>query len=175
MCSLPPSEWRKYINHTSDDIDSISTDFGPYNCDDAIYVDIASSSVYVGALVGYILFSFYSDNFGRRITLMLAWGIATIGNLVILFSQNLVTVAIGLFLLGAGADAAINMCFSFLGEVVEDKTRQKYSVILQPWFAIGACCVTTSFVFIHNWKLVVLILLVIPSIVLMFFVVMYIE
>lgn len=79
---------------------------------------MASSSVYVGALIGYVLFSFYADNYGRRITLMLAFGLATLGTLILLFSQNLVTASIGLFLLGAGADASINMCFNFLGEVV---------------------------------------------------------
>lgn len=47
--------------------------------------------------------------------MMLAWGIATIGGLLMLFSVNLVMVSIGLFLLGAGADAAVNMCFNFLG------------------------------------------------------------
>ena len=78
-------------------------------------MDLAASSVYFGALVGYLLFSFYSDNFGRRITMIIAFGIATIGSLIILFSVGLVTVSIGLFLLGAGADASINMCFNFLG------------------------------------------------------------
>ena len=69
----------------------------------------------MGALVGYIIFSFYSDNYGRRITMLIAWGIATVGSLIILFSQNLVMVSIGMFMLGAGADASINMCFNFLG------------------------------------------------------------
>jgi hypothetical protein len=83
-------------------------------------------------------------------------------------------VAVGMFLLGAGADASVNMCFNFLGEVVEDNTRQKFSVILQPWFAIGACLVTTCFIFIHNWKIVILLLLVIPSVIIFFFVIIYI-
>lgn len=65
-----------------------------------------------------MLFSFYSDNYGRRITLLLAWGLAVIGTLLLLFSENLIMVAIGMFLLGAGADASVNMCFNFLGEVV---------------------------------------------------------
>lgn len=163
------------MNHTKDDIDSISTSFDHYLCDDAIYINLASSSVYVGALVGYIVFSFYSDNFGRRLTMLIAWGLATAGSLLVLFSVGLVMVSIGMFMLGAGADASINMCFNFLGEVVEDRTRQKYSVILQPWFAIGACLVTTLFIFIQNWKIVFLILVVVPCVVLMFFIVIYIE
>jgi hypothetical protein len=50
--------------------------------------------------------------------MILAWGLATLGTLILLFSQNLPMVACGFFLLGAGADAAVNMCFNFLGEVV---------------------------------------------------------
>lgn len=138
-------------------------------------MDLASTSVYVGALIGYIVFSFYSDNHGRRVTLILAWSFATAGNLLILFSQNLVMVAIGLFMLGSGGGSAVNMCFNFLGEVVEDKTRQRYSVILQPWFALGACLVTTFFIFINSWKFVVLILLVIPSIILLIAIFIYVE
>ena len=65
--------------------------------------------------MGYLLFSFYADNYGRRITFVIAWAIATLGTLILLFSANLAMVGIGLFMLGAGADAAINMCFNFLG------------------------------------------------------------
>jgi MFS family permease len=74
--------------------------------------------LYFGAFVGYILFSFYSDNYGRRIALLVAFSIATIGTIIMVCSFNLPVVALGLFLLGAGADAAINMTFNYLGEVV---------------------------------------------------------
>jgi hypothetical protein len=47
--------------------------------------------------------------------MLIAWGIATLGSFIIIFSQNLLTVSIGLFFLGAGSDASINMCFNFLG------------------------------------------------------------
>jgi MFS family permease len=78
-------------------------------------VDITNSSLYFGALVGYILFSFYSDNYGRRIAMLIAFGIATLGAIIMSVSMSLPLVAVGLFLLGAGADASINMCFNFLG------------------------------------------------------------
>ena len=97
-------------------MDTISTELGDgLYCDDAIYIDLTSSAVYVGALVGYLTFSFYSDNFGLRKTLLIVWGLATIGSFILLFSQNLIMVAIGFFCIGAGADAAVNMCFNFLG------------------------------------------------------------
>lgn len=87
-------------------------------CDDTIYIDITTSSTYVGAFVGYIFFSFFADNFGRKTTLALTWSVATAGTFILLFSQNLWMAGIGLFMIGSGGDAAVNMCFNFLGEVV---------------------------------------------------------
>lgn len=82
---------------------------------------------------------------------------------------------IGLFMIGSGGDAAVNMCFNFLGEVVEDETRQKFSVIMQPWFAFGACVLTATFIFVDNWSIAVAILLTGPSSILLFFIIIYIE
>lgn len=158
-----------------DHIQSISTEIGKYFCDDEFYLDITQSSVYFGAFVGYLGFSFFSDNFGRRKTLVLSWAIATIGCAIFLFSQNLPMVAIGLFMIGGGSDAAVNMCFNFLGEVVEFNTRQRYSVILQFAFPLGAIILTTAFVWIHDWQLVTIIFLMIPSAIIMFFIATYVE
>ena len=46
---------------------------------------------------------------------------------------------------------------------------------MQPWFAVGACVLTTAFIWIENWRIVVAILLTAPSCVLLFFVIFYIE
>lgn len=107
--------------------------------------------------------------------MIIVWVIACIGSLVMLFSVNLVMVSFGLFLLGAGSDAAITLTLNIMGEVVDNEVRQKYSVILQPWFAIGACIVTTAFIFITNWKILLLIFVVIPCFVILFFVLVYLE
>ena len=74
-----------------------------------------------------------------------------------------------MFLLGAGSDASINMCFYFLGEVVEGKTRQKYSVLIQPWFATGALVMTFLFYIIKNWRIVCIIIIAGPSLIVMIF------
>ena len=80
-----------------------------------------------------------------------------------------------MFLLGAGSDASINLCFYFLGEVVESKTRQKYSILIQPWFATGALVITFVFYLIKNWRIVCIITITGPSVALMIFVFFYIE
>lgn len=82
---------------------------------------------------------------------------------------------IGLFMIGGGSDAAVNVCFNFFGEVVEFNTRQKYSVILQFSFPFGVIVITTAFLWIHDWQIVTLIFLVIPSTVAMIFIFIYIE
>ena len=84
-------------------------------------------------------------------------------------------VAVGLFLIGAGADAAINMCFNFLGEVVEYEVRQKYSIILQVAFPLGACILTLAFIWIKDWQLAALLLIVIPSVIGLLWIAMYVE
>lgn len=57
---------------------------------------------------------------------------------------------------------------------MEDSTRQKYSVFLQPWFATGAVLVTTLFLFINSWRVVCIILLAVPSAAVLLFIIFYV-
>lgn len=84
-------------------------------------------------------------------------------------------VAIGLFLSGCGSDAAINICFFFFGEVVGDKKRQKYSVIVQIFFTVGALIVTLFFYLIDNWRIVWCFLVAAPAIIELILLYSYIE
>jgi len=67
----------------------------------------------LGAFVGYIVLSFYSDNFGRKSGIILSWGICTVGTILVAVSLNIYMVAAGLFLSGCGSDAAINISLFF--------------------------------------------------------------
>lgn len=73
---------------------------------------------YLGAFVGYVIISFFSDNFGRKTSMAIAWATTTIGTVLVACSVNIYMAVIGLFLSGAGGDASINICFFFFGEVV---------------------------------------------------------
>jgi hypothetical protein len=53
--------------------------------------------------------------------------------------------AVGFFLSGFGSDASINICLFFFGETVGTKKRQKYSIIVQIYFALGALIATFFF------------------------------
>lgn len=74
-------------------------------------------------------------------------------------------VAAGLFMCGCGCDAGINICFFFFGEVVGDEKRQKYSVIVQVFFCLGAMIITLFFYLISEWRINWIILVAAPSVI----------
>ena len=122
------------------------------------------SCVYFGAFVGYIAISFFSDNFGRRSSILVSWFICTIGAIIVALSPNIYMIAVGMFFCGCGCDAGINICFFFFGEVVGDEKRQKYSVIVQIFFCLGAMVTTLFFYLINSWRLNWIILVAGPSV-----------
>lgn len=128
-------------------------------------IDVVSSFTYFGAFIGYIVISFFSDNFGRRNSILVSWGITVLGTIIVAFSFNVYMVAAGLFLCGCGSDAGINICFFFFGEVVGDEKRQKYSVFVQIFFCIGAMVITLFFYLISDWRINWIILVGVPSII----------
>lgn len=59
-------------------------------------------SLFIGIFVGFIVFSYFSDNFGRRKAMILTWITALTGILLICYSRSLIIASIGLFLAGSG-------------------------------------------------------------------------
>lgn len=148
---------------------------GQYYCEDEIYLDLAKSSVYLGSFIGFLLFSFFTDNFGRRKSILLSLGTCALGNLVLTLSPNLVIASLGLVLSGAGGNASINITFYFMGETVQNEKRQKYSVLVQAAFTVGAILVTALYMIVPNWRIVSIILVAIPSFASLFLVLIYVE
>jgi OCT family organic cation transporter-like MFS transporter 4/5 len=83
-------------------------------------VDALSSFVYFGAFIGYLIISFFADNWGRWNSLMIGWFSVTVGAIVVCCSVNIYMAAIGMFLCGFGSDVSVNIAFFFFGEVVGD-------------------------------------------------------
>lgn len=96
----------------------MATDYGPFMCEDEFYLDLLRSCPYFGSFLGYILFSYISDNFGRRTTMSMSLGVATLGTILISTGFNLGMVAVGVILGGAGINVSAGMVFYFLGETV---------------------------------------------------------
>ena len=134
-----------------------------------------SSCTYFGAFIGYIAISFFSDNFGRKSSMVVSWGICTLGTVIVACSVNIYMVAVGLFFSGCGCDAAINICFFFFGEVVGDERRQKYSVFVQIFFTLGAMIITFFFSVIDSWRINWICLVTVPAIIELLLLIFYIE
>jgi OCT family organic cation transporter-like MFS transporter 4/5 len=58
--------------------------------------------LFIGNVFGFIFFTFFADNFGRRFTLIMTLMIANIGIFLIVFSSSIDILSLGLFLAGAG-------------------------------------------------------------------------
>ena len=129
---------------------------------------------YVGAFIGLIVFSFFSDNYGRKKSIIISWIIFTFGTILIVLSEELVLGGIAMFLIGVGS-ASMFMCFHILHEILSTRTRQKYQILIQGFSSVGALLITLFFYLIKNWVIVCLILLVFPSILLLVFIFFNIE
>lgn len=111
-------------------------------CDDEFYLNLYSTFAYFGALVGYLVISIFSDNWGRRKTFILSWGITCLGAILLLFSNSILMAGIGLFFAGLGSDSALNITMVIVIEVYESDLCQKIQTAIQGCFTFGALFVT---------------------------------
>jgi len=82
-------------------------------------LDLFASSPYFGALIGFIFVTFFSDNYGRRKTVIAAWSLGAFGCLLIILSKFTETIwlaILGLVLLGFGTDSVTIVTGSILSE-----------------------------------------------------------
>jgi len=78
-------------------------------------LDIIKSCPYFGSFLAFLFFSYISDNFGRRTTMMMSLSVATFGSLLIVLGYNLTMVAIGVICAGGGINVSAGIVFYFLG------------------------------------------------------------
>ncbi len=53
--------------------------------------------------------------------------------------------------------------------------RQKYSILVQAAYTIAAMVQTALYMLIGNWRIITIILAAIPSVILLFFFILYVE
>jgi MFS family permease len=136
---------------------------------------IATGCTYLGATLGFLVVSFLVDNYGRKLALLISWGICTVGSIVVVFDSNIILVSIGLFLSGFGCDAANNITFLFFCETLNNQKRQRYSIIVQVFFTVGGLVCTTLFFLINDWRIVWSLLVVFPAVIEFFLLLCYVE
>jgi MFS family permease len=80
-------------------------------------LDIVKSSPYFGSFLGYSIFSYLSNSYGRRPTMILSLGMASLGGLIVSVGYNLIMITIGVVMTGAGISVSASMVFYFLGRL----------------------------------------------------------
>ena len=58
--------------------------------------------LYIGTFAGYIIFLFFTDNFGRKFALVMTWSVTMIGIFLLCIAPNMSIANIGLFFAGMG-------------------------------------------------------------------------
>lgn len=107
--------------------------------------------------------------------MLLSMGLGTLGSIVVALGFNIEMIAIGMIMCGAGINVSGGMLFYFLNEAVENIKRQKYSIMIQIGYNIAAIIMTGLYYFIGNWRIIFIIISMIPAVVAFFFFVIYIE
>jgi OCT family organic cation transporter-like MFS transporter 4/5 len=70
--------------------------------------------VFVGSLAGFFVIPYIADNWGRKISIRVSWGIGTLGVLVVALADSANMIGLGYFFAGFGTNPAITLCFSFI-------------------------------------------------------------
>jgi OCT family organic cation transporter-like MFS transporter 4/5 len=122
-------------------------------------VTILESLVYIGSLIGFFLFPYLADNWGRKKAMHISWACCTLGVVLLATASEVSMVAIGQFLAGFGGNPAITLDYSFINEQSLGKSRQYFSVGIQISLAIAEALLGPVFYGIPNWRTVAYILL----------------
>jgi MFS family permease len=115
--------------------------------------------------MGYLIMSHVADNYGRKKGELIAWGICIAGEVVSIFSFNLVTIGVGGFLLGFGSNGAINVHYSFFKELITGKTRERMIIAVQLAFSLGISLISLLSYLIDDWKYTMGFFILIPSLI----------
>lgn len=116
----------------------------------AIFISI----FYFGSLIGFFIIPSIADNFGRRLAMVISWGIYGFGILLIAISMHPAMIGAGEFIAGFGCNPAITLCYSFLNEQCLRDSRQKYGVGIQVFIALGECVIGFLFLPAITWRYV---------------------
>ena len=65
--------------------------------------------------MGYIVFLYFTDNYGRKMSIVMTWTVTTVGITILCSSVHISMAVIGLFLAGAGCESAIRISMAVLG------------------------------------------------------------
>ena len=82
---------------------SLATEFGPFHCGKAFELSALRVTLFVGIFFGYMVVFYFTDNFGRKFSIVLAWSITVLGIAILSGALNIWMAYVGLFLTGFGS------------------------------------------------------------------------
>ena len=157
VCSLHEDQWRSYLDPSLPK--TATTAFSTiYACNKEAVLTTVKSMIFVGSFIGFFLFPHIADNKGRKIAIVLSWGCATLGVILVAAGQNLAMVAAGWFITGFGGNPAITLSYSFINEQSLGKSRQYFSIGIQLLFAVGESLVGLLFKQVMDWRILAYVL-----------------
>ena len=94
---------------------TISTQYNLY-CERRYLKNLAISSIYIGAVLGYLITSYLADNVGRKFACIFSWGIGSIIGFGFPFFDNIFVIIIGILITSAGVISCTGVHFSIMNE-----------------------------------------------------------
>lgn len=120
-------------------------------------------SIYLlGLATCQFFYGSFSDQYGRRLTLIIGFSIATIGSLIAYLSQNIETLLIARFLQGAGAASGVAMMRAALSDLFSGAKLVRVSTYFMMLFSIVPALTPVIggyIVDLSGWRMVFLVLL----------------
>ena len=154
-------------------MESLATEFGPYLCSQKMVLNECRMALYIGAFLGYSVFLFITDNFGRKTSAVVAWAVTTLGVFLLSVAPSMWVANGGLVLAGAGCESSLRISLTIVGETVEYYKRQSYSILLQVVFGFSGVAVGLVYWWLQEWRITTISFCLIPCVVELLFLMLY--
>ena len=85
VCQLAPEERAQFKQQI---VESLTSRFKEYDCAGEAGLADFKLPLFLGIFAGYLCFSYYADNFGRRRAMLLTWSTALTGLVLLCFGKT---------------------------------------------------------------------------------------
>lgn len=163
-CTLTQDERRPFRSTL---VESLINQLEEYDCEGEAGLADFKLPLFLGILMGYLGFSYYADNFGRRRAMILTWATALTGLTLLCLSSSAGWAALGLFLAGAGCESNLRVNLAIINEIVDSHLRQAYSIILQSAFGAAGLAIAAAYYLLRDWRSATILCCLLPAIIVM--------
>lgn len=117
-------------------------------------------------MIGLIIFMYISDNYGRKLSLTIAWGVGSFGAILFIVTNNIWVIFIGYFLIGVGTSPATYIDVVIINEMSVDPHRSKSITFLYIMLGIGSLAIWPCSLVSTDWKYFSIYFVTIPTLLL---------